>query len=77
MPRLVYDLKVDKGGRRLRGWKYTGPCLVSFYGSALCSMVVGICAIYADVVKVPIAVGRWWVVVYAELVASSEYARVE
>jgi hypothetical protein len=40
-------------------------------------MVVGICAENADLVEVLIAVGWWWVLVSAELVASTENAGVE
>ena len=40
-------------------------------------MVVGICAKDADVIEVLVAVGWWWVLVCAELVASTEDARVK
>ena len=39
--------------------------------------IVGICAENADVVEVLIAVGWWWVLVSAKLVASTEDAGVE
>ena len=69
---------VEKGRCRLRGGReHTCPSLESFYGSPLCSMVVGICAENADVVEVLIAVGWGWVLVSAKLVASTENAVVE
>ena len=40
-------------------------------------MVVGICAKDADVIEVLVAVGWWWVLVYAELVASADDAGVK
>ena len=40
-------------------------------------MVVGVCAENADVVEVLIAVGWWWVLVSAKLVASTEDAGVK
>ena len=40
-------------------------------------MVVGICAENADVIEVLVAVGWWWVLVCAELVASTEDAGVK
>ena len=40
-------------------------------------MVVGICAENADVIEVFVAVGWWWVLVCAELVASTEDAGVK
>ena len=40
-------------------------------------MVVGICAENADMIEVLIAVGWWWVLVRAKLVASAENAGVE
>ena len=40
-------------------------------------MVVGICAENADVVEVLIAVGWWWVLVSAKLVAHTGDAGVE
>ena len=49
----------------------------SFYGGPLGSMVVGIFAENADVVEVLVAVGWRWVLVSAELVASTGDAGVE
>ncbi len=40
-------------------------------------MVVGVCAENADVVEVLIAVGWWWVLASAKLVASTGDAGVE
>jgi hypothetical protein len=51
--------------------------LESFYGGPLGSMVVGIFAENADVVEVLVAVGWRWVLVSAELVASTGDAGVE
>jgi hypothetical protein len=51
--------------------------LESFYGGPLGSVIIGICAENADVVEVLIAVGWWWVLVSAKLVASTEDAGVE
>ena len=49
----------------------------SFCGDPLGSVVVGIYAENADMVEVLIAVGWWWVLVSAKLVASTEDAGVE
>jgi hypothetical protein len=51
--------------------------LESFYGDPLGSMVVRIFAENADVVEVLVAVGWRWVLVSAELVASTGDAGVE
>ena len=51
--------------------------MISFYGSPMCGMIVGVCAENADVIKVLIAVRWWWVLVGAELVASPEDAGFE
>jgi len=70
-------LGVEKGRSWLGVREHTCPSLESFDGGPLCSVVVGICAENADVVEVLIAVGWWWVLVSAKLVASTEDAGVE
>ena len=70
-------MSVEKGRCRLRGREHTCPGLEGFYGGPLGSVVIGICAENADVVEVLIAVGWWWVLVSAKLVASTGDAGVE
>ena len=61
----------------MRNREHTGPSLVCFGSSPLYSVVVGICAENADVIEVLVAVGWWWVLVCAELVASTGDAGVD
>ena len=74
---VVVKLIVEEKGCRLRSREHAGPSLVSFDSSPLYSVVVGICAKDADVIDVLVAVGWWWVLVCAELVASTEDAGVQ
>jgi hypothetical protein len=74
---VVVKLIVEEKGCRLRSREHAGPSLVSFDSSPLYSVVVGICAKDADVIDVLVAVGWWWVLVCAELVASADDAGVK
>ena len=60
----------------MRNRAHADSSLECFGSSPLYRMVVGICAENADVIEVLVAVGWWWVLVCAELIASTGDAGV-